>query len=271
MALSKPARGKTPAPQELTRGVAVRLAVLDAFVDTTGDAMFSVDTADRIATWNRAAVRMFGYDLEEIIGSQWDALFPDPLLAGLRTLFDAVAAGDRIDRHDTEIERRDETRVMASLSLCPVLHSGRRVGTVAVVQDITEQRLTQGMLGEAEARLREGEALAHVGRWLWDVATGAVQWSDEFHRIHGVDPLEFDGTFEAHVEYVHPDDRERVITALEHSVTSGRAFDEEYRLVRPDGEFRRILSRAEPTIDASGEVVGLRGIAQDVTGRSRDS
>jgi PAS domain S-box-containing protein len=160
---------------------------------------------------------------------------------------------------------------MASLSLCPVMTDDRRVGIVAVVQDISEQRLTQTMLGEAEARLREGEALAHVGRWLWDVATGAVQWSDEFHRIHGVDPLEFDGTFEAHVGFVHPDDRERVLAALEYSVVSGRAFDEEYRLVRPNGELRRILSRAEPTMDSAGEVVGLRGIGQDVTDRSIDS
>lgn len=270
MTLSRSAQGETSEQQELPRGVAVRLAVLDAFVDTTSDAMFSIDTADRIATWNRAAERVFGYDLDEIVGSPWDVLFPHPLSAGLRVLFDAVAEGDRIDRHDTEIERRDETRVVASLSLCAVVHDGTRVGTVAIVQDIAEQRLAQAMLGEAEARLREGEALAHVGRWLWDVATGAVQWSDEFHRIHGVDPLDFDGTFEAHVGFVHPEDRERVVTALQHSVASGRAFDEEYRLVRPDGDVCRILCRAEPTIDVSGEVVGLRGFGHDLTGRSRD-
>ena len=47
--------------------------------------------------------------------------------------------------------------------------------------------------------MEEGEALAHIGSWLWDLRTGAVQWSAEFHRIHGVDPLDFDGTFESHL------------------------------------------------------------------------
>ena len=96
-------------------------------------------------------------------------------------------------------------------------------------------RLTQATLAEVEARLREGEALAHVGRWLWDVGTGAVQWSDEFHRIHGVDPLEFAGTFEAYMTCIHPDDRDRVRAAMEAAVASGRRFEEEYRAVLDDG------------------------------------
>ena len=72
-------------------------------------------------------------------------------------------------------------------------------GIVGVARDITEQRLAQAALAETEARLREAEALAHVGRWLWDVGSGAVQWSEELHRIHGIDPRDFDGTLEAHL------------------------------------------------------------------------
>ena len=121
------------------------------------------------------------------------------------------------------------------------------------------------MLAEAEARLREGEALTHVGRWQWDVATNAVQWSDEYHRIHGVDPLDFDGTFDAHLACIHEDDRPRVRAAVERSITTGRAAQEEYRIVRPDGEIRSVHTRAEPTIDSTGAVVGLRGVGQDIT------
>jgi len=157
--------------------------------------------------------------------------------------------------------------MQVSLSLRAVHDGDVRVGTVAVLQDITEQRLAQAMLGEAEARLREGESLAHIGRWQFDVATGVVQWSDGFHAIHGVDPLDFEGTLDAQLAYVHPDDRDGVRATVDHSVASGRAFDEEYRVVRPDQEIRWLHTRAEPTIDSAGTVVGLRGIAQDVTDR----
>jgi PAS domain-containing protein len=88
------------------------------------------------------------------------------------------------------------------------------VGAVVIARDVTEQHLAQATLAEIDARMEEGEALAHIGSWLWDLRTGAVQWSAEFHRIHGVDPLDFDGTFESHLGLIHPEDRDRVRAAM---------------------------------------------------------
>jgi PAS domain S-box-containing protein len=139
------------------------------------------------------------------------------------------------------------------------------VGAVVLARDVTEQHLAQATLAEIDARMEEGEALAHIGSWLWDLRTGAVQWSAEFHRIHGVDPLDFDGTFESHLGLIHPEDRTAVRTAMEASVECGRRFDRQYRVVRPDGETRLLQVRAQPTLGSSGKALGLRGIGQDVT------
>ena len=73
---------------------------------------------------------------------------------------------------------------------------------MVVARDVTEQHLAQATLAEIDARLEEAEALSHVGSWLWDLRTGAVQWSTEFHRIHGIDPLDFAGTFESYMERI---------------------------------------------------------------------
>ena len=116
-------------------------------------------------------------------------------------------------------------------------------------------------------RLEEGEALAHVGSWLWDVRTGAVQWSTEFHRIHGVDPLDFDGTFESHWRWSTLMTDSAFRSEMERSVASGRPFDDEYRIVRPDDEVRVVRVRAQPTMGSARTAVGLRGIGQDVTDR----
>ena len=263
--MAVPQQGGDWSERGTRRAASVRVALLEAFVDTAGDAMFSVDVADRVSIWNHAAVRLFGYDATDVVGREWATLFPKHRRHSLKVVFDAVAAGDRVDHYETEIERRETMAVPVALSLRGVFERGTHVGSVAVVRDITEQRLAQAMLAEAEARLREGEALTHVGRWQWDVATNAVQWSDEYHRIHGVDPLDFDGTFDAHLACIHEDDRPRVRAAVERSITTGRAAQEEYRIVRPDGEIRSLHTRAEPTIDSAGAVVGLRGVGQDVT------
>ena len=101
--------------------------------------------------------------------------------------------------------------VPISLSLCPVYDDdGEPVASLLIARDITEQRIAQASLAEIEARVRDSEQLANVGSWLWDRRTDTVQWSDEFHRIHGLDPLDFDGTLDAHLASVHPSDREIV-------------------------------------------------------------
>jgi PAS domain S-box-containing protein len=119
--------------------------------------------------------------------------------------------------------------------------------------------------------MEEGEALAHIGSWLWDLRTGTVQWSAEFHRIHGVDPLDFDGTIESHLGMIHPEDRDAAHAAMVASVESGRQFNGEFRVVRPDGEIHMIQVRAQPTFGSSGKALGLRGIGQDVTPTDRRS
>ena len=111
-------------------------------------------------------------------------LFPEHLRPELRLVFDAVAAGEHIGHFETEIRRKDGMPVPISLSVAPVFDAGHRLlGAVLIGRDITEQRLGQATLAELETLMRETEALAHVGTWLWDVASDVVQWSDELHRI----------------------------------------------------------------------------------------
>jgi PAS domain-containing protein len=105
---------------------------------------------------------------------------------------------------------------------------------------------------------------------VWDVGTGAVQWSEELHRIHGLDPARFAGTIEAHLEPVHPVDRQRVRAAMTAAVSLHQPLMIEYRIIRPDGAVRHLYARAEVALAPSDAVVvaGLRGICQDVTGRT---
>jgi PAS domain S-box-containing protein len=254
--------GSEPAPAN------ARLAVAEAVVDASDDAIFSVDLEGRVRTWNRSAERIFGYSEQEVTGTASTALFPPHLRAEVATAFDAVAAGEPVDHFETEIQRRDGMPAPISLSARPVFDvAGRLVACAAIARDITEQRLAQATLAEIETRVRDSEALAHVGGWLWDLRTGTVQWTDELHRIHGIDPLDFDGTVEAHLACVHPDDRLRVRAAMEASVASTVPLEEEYRVVRPAGDIRWLYVRASPTVGSAGTVVGLRGIGQDMTDR----
>jgi PAS domain S-box-containing protein len=239
-------------------------ALLQAVLETSDDAIVACAADGRVVTWSPTAERLFGRGAGEMVGRPFEALFAEHLKADVQTVVARVLAGERIRHFETEVQRPDGMPLPFSLSLCPLGDEGGQAAVLVVARDVTEQRLAQAALAEVEARLEEGEAMAHVGSWLWDVRTGAVQWSAEFHRIHRVDPRDFAGTIESHLAFVHPADRSRVTAALEASVATGRPFVEEYRIVRGDGVVGAVKVRAQPAISSSGAAVGLRGIGQDV-------
>jgi PAS domain S-box-containing protein len=265
-------RGRHGAPGTGRQGVTARQfapeALLGAIIEMSDDAIFTCDVDGKVATWGVTAERLFGRSAQEVTDGPIDVLFPDHLSKEVQVVVAAALSGDRIRHFETEVLRPDGMPQPVSLSLCSVLDErGSSVGAVVIVRDVTEQHVAQATLAEVDARMVEGETLAHIGSWLWDLRTGAVQWSAEFHRIHGVDPLDFDGTFESYLALVHPDDRDPLRAAMMESVDSGRPFNGEYRVIRShDGE-HVVQVRAQPAFGSAGTAVGLRGIGQDVTER----
>ena len=248
-------------------------ALLSLVVDLTDDAVISCDAESTVTFFSDSAERLFGQRSEEIMGKSVRTLFPGHWAEAMDRLFATVSAGERIRHFQSEIVRPDGLPVPVSLSLAPlpsasISSAAQAGGWVMVARDVTEQRLAQATMAEIDVRLEEGEALSHVGSWLWDLRTGAVQWSLEFHRMHDVDPLDFAGTFEAYMDLIASQDRDVVRAAMKQSVRGSTPLDLEYRIVNADDKLRVIRVVATPTVGSDGMVVGLRGIGQDVTNRS---
>ena len=135
-------------------------------------------------------------------------------------------------------------------------------------QQQVEMEQAVELLKDREALMAAAQAISHTGSWEWSVATDAVWWSVEMHRIHGTDPQTFVPTFEAAMAFIHPDDRPR-LRATAQSVVSLSAGTEEvqYRILRGDGSVGVIRSQTERTVDAAGKVIKMLGTAQDITDR----
>ena len=119
-------------------------------------------------------------------------------------------------------------------------------------------------LQESERKLDEAQRIAHVGYWEADFDRGGVTLSDEARRIYGLQTQALPH-WRARLEFVHPEDREKVEQAHEAALQSGLHFDVEYRVVRPNGEVRMVHSRAQITRDESGRVRRIFGMVQDIT------
>jgi PAS domain S-box-containing protein len=240
--------------------------LLRAIIELTDDAVITCDRCAVITYFSENAERLFGRTPRDVEGGPIGSVFAPHLQEEVDEVIARVGAGERIRHFETEIVRPDGLPIPVSLSLAPLFdHEGLMFGQVVVARDVTEQHLAQATLAEIDARLEEAEALSHVGSWLWDLRTGAVQWSTEFHRIHGIDPLDFPGTFESYMGRISGTDRDRVREAMIESVDSSRPVDLEYRVMHPDRKTHVVWVHANPTLGSDGKAVGLRGIGQDVT------
>ena len=251
-----------------TSELEARIAYLMAAVNTSDDAVLSLDVDGRVTSWNRGAQRLFGLSEDVVVGGRLVGLVAEQDRGTWQRSLALALAGNPVEHIELSVRRRDGTVAPTRVTATPVRDgAGSALGVSVVLRDVGEQRLAQATLADSAQRVAQSEALAHVGSWAWDATSGAVQWSEEQHRIHGLSPREFDGTLTAHLDRVHFADRRGIDFALHESLRRGTAFEQEFRVVRPDRSVRWVYARADLVVGGSGEGLGLRGIYHDITER----
>jgi PAS domain S-box-containing protein len=121
----------------------------------------------------------------------------------------------------------------------------------------------------AEERLRAALSAAVVGTWHVDLGTGLDTRDASLNRILGLEARETTVPVSDFLARVHPEDQARVEAAVARAVQERGAFDEECRIVRPDGTVRWVKDRGTVLLGASGEPVGFTGAVADITRERR--
>ncbi len=117
--------------------------------------------------------------------------------------------------------------------------------------------------------LRLAEDMVGVGRWRYEVASGDVTWSDEIYRIHAITPGAFAPTLDDVFRHYHADDRAEIQHLVERALKTGEGYTFKLRLLGTDGVERVVAAEGATEKDATGRVIALFGVLQDVTERER--
>jgi PAS domain S-box-containing protein len=163
---------------------------------------------------------------------------------------------DELLRIQEELNQRVDLRTAALLDTNRALH-----------EEVEHRKEVEGELQEQRLHLVEAQRLANLGSFVRDVENDRLVWSDQLFDLYGVQREQFAGTFEAFLQLVHPEDRDRLVTQVGNAVRSGQGFHVEMRIVRPDGAVRYLQSSGEPVKDKHGRVVRILGISQDISAR----
>jgi PAS domain S-box-containing protein len=122
-------------------------------------------------------------------------------------------------------------------------------------------------LRRSESYLVEAQRLSHTGSFGWNPASGTIYWSEETHRIFGVEPGT-PPTLELVVQRTHPDDRKAVQATIEDAQRYGLDFEHKYRLLMPNGSVKHLHVVARAVSDEAGQSEFV-GAVMDVTERQR--
>ncbi|HZK77797.1 MAG TPA: PAS domain-containing protein, partial [Gemmatimonadaceae bacterium] len=125
--------------------------------------------------------------------------------------------------------------------------------------------LNDSLRGSVTAQLAEAQSLARLGSWEWDIGKDYIKWSDEMHRIYGIEPGSGEIDFERYQSFLHPDDRMISQQAVEESLKTGEPFTFHHRIIRSDGEVRTLHARGKVISDSSGKPIRMIGTGQDIT------
>jgi PAS domain S-box-containing protein len=121
---------------------------------------------------------------------------------------------------------------------------------------------------EAHDRMALALDVTGLGMWERDLTTGRITWSEGMYRIFGRTREEFTGTGDEVLSYVHPEDRQAFRQAFQENVEQGTSgFGQDFRVLRPDGEVRWVLRRAQIIKDEDGRPASMLGVALDLTER----
>ncbi len=229
------------------------------------DAIIIHDLDGRIHDVNAQAINLLGRSRDELLATPIPALHPE---------IDHPKAKAALK----EVTERGQTRLdinflHSSGRIIPTEINAQRFETAegllvqGIVRDQTEQAQAKAERERYQRLLSSAESIARLGSWRWDVRTGEILWSKATYDIFGMDPDQA-VTLDSYTARIHPDDLPMLQDKVDCAIATGKGYEIEHRIRRPDGQ--EVIVKAQAVTETSrhdkdGQVRRLLGTIQDVT------
>lgn len=234
-----------------------------SIIASSNVAIIGKSLTGRITSWNDGAQKVFGYSAEEMLGKSMAELIPENRRGEEERDLAKIEQGDRVDHFDTVRIRRDGKRIDASITISPIRNSdGLVVGASEISRDITEAKRAEAQLVIlAQAVQSTAELIC-----ITDPEDRCVFANRAFQQAYGYSDEEILGKTPG-VLFGSNNPRSLLKEILVQSHAGGWRGELTGR--RRDGtEFPIFLSTSQIK-DPLGRVIGLMGVAQDITERKR--
>ncbi|MCA9585863.1 MAG: PAS domain-containing protein [Myxococcales bacterium] len=250
-------------------GSAFQQSELEQALETARVGVWRFDASAQTVLWSPQCAALFGRpartfrgtfeDFASVLHEEDAPRVMEAVKASLAERTDELVIEYRVKNGDGWRWLQDRSRVIVDAS-------GAAVGMLGIVLDVTETNENAARLAADQERFRLYSELSSDYVYEVDLRAGLAptRTFGAFERTTGYTP-EGVAAQGGWAEIIHPEDRGN-IAELMGALDAGRAFINEYRIIRPDGDVRWLRDRARPIRDdANGAIVGLVGGVQDIT------
>jgi PAS domain S-box-containing protein len=229
-------------------------------LESISDGFVALDHEFRFTYVNQAAENLMDRPKTELLGKSIWEVYPELVGTIVETNYRRVLDEQRPLR----FEHRYSANRWSEITAFPA--AGR--GLSVYFREITDDKQAQAIFREKEERYQFNLEAANAGTWDWNIATGAVLWSDNMESVHGQPPGSFTGTLESFFQFVHYEDRDSVRQKIGRAIESGEQYVVEYRTVGPDGKVSWMEAKGRVSYDErTGQPKRMMGVSTNITER----
>lgn len=152
--------------------------------------------------------------------------------------------------------------------ILPFITKSKKIdGVIINFININEIKRKEELLKTIKHELEIAQNIAQLGSWTLDVKTNEVFWSKSLYQIFQIHSTDNPPTFETHHKLFTEESWNILSPSIENTIKTGVKYEHELQIIKATGEPGWIWVTGQGEKDDKGNVIKLRGIAQEITTR----
>jgi PAS domain S-box-containing protein len=251
---------------------------LRSIIEHSNELFYIHDVNNQLTFVSPQCQQIFGLTTEEMSIKWTDLTTDNPVnKIGIELTERALKTGQRQPPYLLEMRRKDGTSAWIEVDESPLADdTGRVIGIVGAVRDISERKRAEEALRASEAQLMEALKIAHLANWEYDVVADRFIFNDQLYALLRT-TAEHEGGYTMSAEryakrFVYPADCDMVGVEIQEALETADpnyASQLDHRIVYADGQLGFVTVRIRVDKDAQGRTVRTHGALQDISDRKR--
>jgi|GEM_PF-939030 len=253
-----------------------KISILQKKIDSIANfEFFTRETTDFICVtnldsffkeFNLVFIKKLGYSKRELLlNSYIKYIYPEDVPKTREALQELIKGKTSVIFENRIISKKGE---LLSVQWTSIINPAKNL-VYSIGRDITEIRNIQEQLIASENLLNDAQKIAKIGSWEFNLKTQELIWSKELYRIFEMPDSSNEKLYERYLEHFTQEEKEIINGKISESIKTGLPYEITHKMLLPNNRFKWIFGTGIPIANDKGEIVFLRGVAQDVTEKKR--